>query len=86
MNQPDIEEGATARLCAAMHEALRSAPAVSRGDAFPRAWWQHLGAQAGRCAFFDVGLVHQWNPNWRAARSRMTSSAPPPMALTLTSR
>jgi hypothetical protein len=45
MNQPDIEEGATARLCAAMHKALRSAPAVSRGDPFPRAWWQHLAAQ-----------------------------------------
>ncbi len=53
MNQPDIEESATARLCAAMHEALRSAPAVSRGDAFPRAWWQHLGAQAMLGVGFD---------------------------------
>lgn len=46
MNQPVIEDSATAGLCAAMREALRTAPAVSRGDPFPRAWWQHLGAQA----------------------------------------
>ena len=30
--------------------------------------------------------LHAWNPSCRAARSRITSSAPPPMALTFTSR
>lgn len=54
MNQPVIEDGATARLCAAMRKVLRSAPAVSRGEAFPRAWWQHLGAQGMLGVGFDA--------------------------------
>ena len=84
MNQPDIEEGATARLCAAMHEALRSAPAVSRGDAFPRAWWQHLGAQAMLGVGFDPdggeqqGSRRETLTPWRAfvEMSRLYKLAP----------
>lgn len=53
MNQPNIEDGAAARLCAAMRKALRTAPAVSRGDPFPRTWWQHLAAQAMLGVGFD---------------------------------
>ncbi len=54
MNQPDIGDGAAARLGAAMRKALRSAPAMSRGDPFPRAWWQHLAAQAMLGVGFDA--------------------------------
>ncbi len=53
MNQPDIEDCKAARLGAAMREALRTAPAVLRGDPFPRAWWQHLGAQTMLGVGFD---------------------------------
>ncbi len=53
MDQPVTEDVATARLGAAMRETLRTAPAVSRGDPFPRAWWQHLGARAMLGVGFD---------------------------------
>jgi acyl-CoA dehydrogenase len=54
MNQPVIEDGATARLSAAMREALRSAPAVPRSDPFPCAWWQHLAARGMLGVGFDA--------------------------------
>ncbi|MFN6992644.1 MAG: acyl-CoA dehydrogenase family protein [Aquincola tertiaricarbonis] len=53
MNQPDIDGDATAGLRLAMREALRSAPVVARGDPFPRAWWQHLGARSMLGVGFD---------------------------------
>lgn len=51
---PDMADGAAARLLVAMRDALRSASPVPRSGPFPHAWWQHLAAHGMLGVGFDA--------------------------------
>lgn len=53
-DDPEAAEGTAADLLAAMADALRSAPPVSRDGPFPRAWWQHLADRGMLGPGFDA--------------------------------